>query len=97
MARAARYALCSYFKDARAAFVAFDISKEGALEDCKPWKADLDAKVRLPSGEARDAKPMLSIFRLALKYAARLCPSFFAPTNHLFKIRMIPPPPKLDS
>jgi len=41
-----------YYKEARGAFVVFDVSKERSLFDgAKKWKADIDRKVFLPNGD----------------------------------------------
>jgi hypothetical protein len=39
-----------YYKEARGAFVVFDIARQKSFEAVLRWKEDIDAKVRSPSG-----------------------------------------------
>jgi Ras-related protein Rab-32 len=40
-----------FYKEAIAAIVVFDISRNQTLESAKTWKKDIDDKVTLPNGE----------------------------------------------
>jgi Ras-related protein Rab-32 len=40
-----------YYKEARGAFVVFDVTRDKTLDATLKWKADIDAKVTLPSGK----------------------------------------------
>jgi len=40
-----------YYKEARGAFVVFDVFREKTFEAVLKWKADIDAKVTLPNGK----------------------------------------------
>jgi len=39
-----------YYKEARGAFVVFDVTRESTFKAILKWKADIDAKVTLPNG-----------------------------------------------
>jgi GTPase SAR1 family protein len=39
-----------YYKDASAAIVVFDLSRQATLESVLKWKSDIDEKVRLKNG-----------------------------------------------
>jgi len=40
-----------YYKEARGAFVVFDVFREKTFEAVLKWKADIDSKVKLPNGK----------------------------------------------
>lgn len=40
-----------YYKEAVAAFVVFDLTRNSSFESVKRWKDDIDNKVRLPNGD----------------------------------------------
>jgi Ras-related protein Rab-32 len=40
-----------YYKEARGAFVVYDVTKPWTFEAVLKWKADIDAKVTLPNGK----------------------------------------------
>lgn len=41
----------TYYREARGAFVVFDVTKEKTLDAVLKWKQDIDSKVTLPSGK----------------------------------------------
>jgi Ras-related protein Rab-32 len=40
-----------YYREAKGAFIVFDVSKEKSFQAVQKWKADIDLKVQLPNGD----------------------------------------------
>lgn len=59
-----------YYKEARGAFVVFDVFREKTFDAVLKWKQDIDSKVTLPNG---DVIPVVLI--------ANKVPSFFNKIN----------------
>ncbi|MBS1890095.1 MAG: hypothetical protein JST59_02285 [Actinobacteria bacterium] len=64
-----------YYREARGAFIVFDVTKEKTFQSVTKWKQDIDSKVTLPNGK------IIPVVLLANKV-----PSFLIPQSNISSV-----------